>query len=79
MKIGKSSKELQGNKLQMDLLQERSKTEDKTQGGAPDSSTDTQVKGVESSYALKCLISQMKTPQIQIGTSRRLLKSNLDR
>ena len=35
------------------ILQERSETEDKAQGGAPDSSVDTQVKGVEFSGGLK--------------------------
>ena len=61
------------------MFQEKSETEDKTQGGASYSSTaDTQEKGVEFSDSLKRPEGSKRTPQIQIETNRRLLKSNLD-
>ena len=43
------------------MMQERSETEDKVQGGAPDSSVNSQVKGLSSQMALKGLIDQMRT------------------
>ena len=55
------------------ILQRRSETEHKEQGEAPDTLADTQKKGVEFSE------SPFRTPQIQIETNMRLLKSNLDR
>jgi len=62
------------------MLREKSETEDKAQGGASDSSaTDTQKRELNSQIALKGLKGQKRTPQIQIETSRRLLKSNIDR
>jgi len=60
------------------ILQEKSETEDKAQGEAPDSSANTQKKGIEFSDTLKGLMGQKRTPQIQMKMNRRLLKSNLD-
>ena len=60
------------------MLQERSETKDKSQGGAPDSSADTQVKGIEFSDCSKSLMGQMRNLQIQMEMSRRLLRSNID-
>jgi len=61
------------------ILQEKSEMEDKAQGGASDSSTDTQEKKVEFSERPERPTGQKRTPQIQMEMNRRLLKSNLDR
>ena len=62
------------------MLREKLEMEDKAQGGASDSSTaDTQKKGVKFLDNPKGLKGQKWTPQIQMETNRRLLKSNLDR
>ena len=61
------------------MLQEESETEDKTQGGTSDSSTDTQEKGVEFSENPKRPEGLEKDSSIQMETNKRLLKSNLDR
>ena len=61
------------------MLREKPKMENKAQGGASDSSTaDTQKKGVEFSDSPKRPKGQKRTPLIQMGTNRRLVKSNLD-
>jgi len=60
------------------MLQEKSEMEDKAQGGAPDSSANTQEKRVESQRTLKGLMGKKRTSQIQMEMNRRLLKSNLD-
>ena len=60
-------------------MQKKLETEDKAQGGAPNSSADTQKKKLKFSESLKRLEGQKKTSQIQMETTRRLLKSNLDR
>ena len=52
--------------------------EDKAQGGVLDSVTDTQEKKVEFSESPKRPEGQKRTPQIQMETNMRLLKSNLD-
>ena len=56
------------------MLQARLGTEDKSQNGAPDSSADTQVKGVEFLDDLKKPDGQMRTPHIQMKTGMRLLR-----
>jgi len=61
------------------MLQEKSESEDKAQGGAPDSSTDTQEKGVKFSDNPKRPNGQTRTSQIQMETNMRLLNSDLDR
>jgi len=61
------------------MLQEKSEMEDKAQGGASDSPADTQEKEVEFSESSKRLEGSEKTTQIQMETTRRLLKSKLDR
>jgi len=61
------------------MLQEKSEMEDKAQGGASDSSEDTQEKKVEFLESPKKPERSKRTPQIQMETNRRLLKSNLDR
>jgi len=61
------------------MLQEKSEMEDKAQGGASDSSEDTQEKKVEFLESPKKPEGSKRTPQIQMETNRRLLKSNLDR
>ena len=58
------------------MLQKKSKTKDKTQSGASNSSTDSQNKEFEFSDDPTSLSGQMKTPQIQMETGRKLLKSN---
>ena len=60
------------------MLQEKSKIKDKAQGGVSNSSTDTQEKRVKFSESPKRLTGQKRIHQIQMETSRRLLKSNLD-
>jgi len=60
------------------ILQESLETEHKTRGEAPDSLAFSQVKGLSSQMALKCLMGQMRTPQIQMETIRRTLSSDLD-
>jgi len=49
------------------------------QGGASGSSADAQKKELSSQIALKGLKGQKRTPQIQKGQTKRLLKSNQDR
>ena len=61
------------------ILRESLETEHKTRGEAPDSLAFSQVKGLSSQITLKCLMGQMRTPQIQMETSRRSLSRNLDR
>ena len=61
------------------ILREKSETEDKTQGGASDSSTDTQEKEVELSESPKRPEGSEEDSQIQMETTRRLFKSNLNR
>jgi len=61
------------------MLREKSETENKAQGGASDSSTNTQEKRVEFSESPKDLKDQKRTPQIQMEITRRLRKSNQDR
>ena len=61
------------------MLQNKSETKDKAQGGDSDSSANTQEKGVEFSKSPKRPEGQKRTPQIQMEIMRRLLNSNLDR
>ena len=60
------------------MLQDKSETGDKAQGGASDSLTDTQKRELSSQKVLKDLTGQKRT-QIQIEMNKRLLKSNLNR
>jgi len=60
------------------MLQKRSEIEDKAQGGAPDSSTDTHVKGVEFSDGPKRPNRSDEDSSNSGGTSRRLLRNKLD-
>ena len=61
------------------MLREKSETEDRAQGGASDSSADTQEKELSSQIVLKSLKGQKRTSQTQMETNKRLLKSNVDR
>jgi len=60
------------------ILQERLKMKDKTQGGAPDTSADSQEKEIEFLDSSKKLNGSDGIPQSQMETNRRLLSSNLN-
>ena len=60
------------------MLQEKSETEDKAQGGASNSSADTQEKKVEFLESPKRPEGLEDDSSIQIETNRKLLKSNVD-
>ena len=61
------------------MLREKSETEDKAQGGALDSLTNTHEKQVEFSASPKRSEGSEKDSSDPDGDNRRLLKSNLDR
>ena len=60
------------------MLQDRSETEDKVQGGASDSLADTQEKGVKFSESPKRPDGSEEDSSIQMKTNSWLLKSNLN-
>jgi len=61
------------------MLREKSETEDKAQGEVSDSSAGTPEKEVELSENSKWPEGSEEDSLVQMETTRRLLKSNLDR
>jgi len=57
------------------MLQEKSETEDKAQGGASNNLADTQKKRVEFSKRPKGLKGQKRTPQMQMEMNKKLLRA----